>query len=45
MEDRGYQFEGAEGSFELLMKKALNLHTKFFNLIGFRIIVEKRRGR
>ena len=43
MEDRGYQFEGAEGSFELLMKKALNLHTKFFNLIGFRIIVEKRR--
>ncbi len=43
MEDRGYQFEGAEGSFELLMKKALNLHTRFFNLIGFRIIVEKRR--
>src|SRR3989304_4186519 len=43
MEDRGYQFEGAEGSFELLMKKALNLHTKYFKLIGFRTIVEKRR--
>ncbi|MCC7202225.1 MAG: citramalate synthase [Nitrospirae bacterium] len=43
MEEQGYQFEGAEGSFELLMKKALNLHTRFYNLIGFRIIVEKRR--
>lgn len=43
MEDRGYQFEGAEGSFELLMKKAMNLHRRYFNLVGFRIIVEKRR--
>ena len=43
MEDRGYQFEGAEGSFELLMKKALSLHKRFFSLVGFRVIVEKRR--
>jgi len=43
MEDRGYQFEGAEGSFELLMKRSLGLHRRFFNLIGFRVIVEKRK--
>ena len=43
MEDRGYQFEGAEGSFELLMKRSLGLHKRFFNLIGFRVIVEKRK--
>ncbi|MDZ4384326.1 MAG: alpha-isopropylmalate synthase regulatory domain-containing protein, partial [Nitrospirota bacterium] len=40
---RGYQFEGAEGSFELLMKRSLGLHKRFFNLIGFRVIVEKRK--
>ena len=41
-ENRGFQFEGAEASFELLMKKALGLHKRFFDLIGFRVIVEKR---
>jgi len=43
MEDRGYQFEGAEGSFELLMKRTLGLHKRSFDLIGFRVIVEKRK--
>ena len=43
LENQGYQFEGAEASFELLMKKALGLHKTFFNLIGFRLIVEKRK--
>ncbi len=38
----GYQFEGAEGSLELLIKKALGIHQKYFDLIGFRIIVEKK---
>lgn len=42
MEGNGYQFEGADGSFELLMKKALGFHKSFFNLEGFRVIVEKR---
>lgn len=42
LEHAGFQFEGAEGSFELLMKKALGLHKSFFQLIGFRVIVEKR---
>ncbi|MBI1920547.1 MAG: citramalate synthase [Geobacter sp.] len=42
MEHRGYQFEGAEASFELLMKRALGTHRKFFSVIGFRVIDEKR---
>jgi len=43
LEHQGFQFEGAEASFELLLKKALGLHRKFFDLIGFRLIVEKRK--
>jgi 2-isopropylmalate synthase len=43
LENEGFQFEAAEASFELLMKKALGLHKRFFDLIGFRIIVDKRR--
>jgi 2-isopropylmalate synthase len=42
LENQGYQFEGAEGSFELLMRKAQGTHKRFFELIGFRVIVEKR---
>jgi 2-isopropylmalate synthase len=42
MEMLGYQFEGAEGSLELLVKKALGIHRKYFDLIGFRVIVEKK---
>lgn len=43
LENQGFQFEGAEASFELLMKKALGLHKRFFDLAGFRVIVEKRK--
>src|SRR5512135_1557817 len=43
LENQGFQFEGAEASFELLMKKSLGLHKKFFELMGFRLIVEKRK--
>ena len=43
LENEGFQFEGAEASFELLMKKSLGLHRRFFDLIGFRVIVEKRK--
>ncbi|MDH7499007.1 MAG: citramalate synthase [candidate division NC10 bacterium] len=42
MEEEGYQFEGAEASFELLMRKALGQYWRFFDLEGFRVIVEKR---
>ncbi|HEY5038450.1 MAG TPA: citramalate synthase, partial [bacterium] len=42
MENEGYQFEGAEASFEILLKKALGKHRNFFDLVGFRVIVENR---
>lgn len=42
LEMHGYQFEGAEGSLELLIKKKLGIHKSYFELIGFRIIVEKK---
>lgn len=42
LEHRGYQFEAAEGSFELLMKKSLGKYKKLFDLEGFRVSVEKR---
>lgn len=41
MENEGYEFEGAEGSFELLLKRELGQHAEFFALDGYRIIVEK----
>ena len=43
LENQGFQFEGAEASFELLIKKTFRLHRKFFDLIGFRVIIEKRK--
>ena len=45
LEDRGFQFEGAEASFELLMKRILGLEQRFFELKGTRVIVEKRKER
>jgi 2-isopropylmalate synthase len=42
LENLGYQFEAAEASFDLLIKKSFGLYEKVFNLEGFRIIVEKR---
>lgn len=42
-ESQGYQFEGAEGSFELLMRKAMGSHKPAFQLLGFRVIVEKKQ--
>ncbi|MBE9503524.1 MAG: citramalate synthase [Proteobacteria bacterium] len=43
LENQGFQFEGAEASFELLMRKAKGNEPKFFDLIGFRVIDEKRK--
>lgn len=42
LEHKGYHFEAAEASFELLMKKALKKYKKFFELEGFRVVVEKQ---
>ncbi|MBI5694230.1 MAG: citramalate synthase [Nitrospirae bacterium] len=40
MESLGYNYEGAEGSFELLMKKVTGKYKSFFQLEGYRVIVE-----
>lgn len=42
MENQGYYFEAADGSFELLMKKALKKYKPCFTLEGFRVSIEKR---
>jgi 2-isopropylmalate synthase len=42
LEHGGYKFEGAEASLELLMKRAMGVHKKFFDLIGFRVLAEKQ---
>jgi 2-isopropylmalate synthase len=41
LENKGYQFEAAEASFELLAKKMTGAWEEFFTLEGFRIIAEK----
>ncbi len=42
LESEGYSFESAEASFELLLKKATGSYTKLFDLLSFRVIMEKR---
>ncbi|EAT15164.1 citramalate synthase [Desulfuromonas acetoxidans] len=43
MENKGYQFEGAEASFELLMRRALGTLRHYFSVIGFRVIDTKQK--
>ena len=42
LENQGYYFEAADGSFELLMKKALKKYKPCFTLEGFKVNIEKR---
>lgn len=42
LENEGYQFEGAEASFEMLLQKAMGNLKNYFDLEAFRVIVEKR---
>jgi len=41
-EHEGYQFEAADASFELFMKRALKKYKPFFKLEGFKVNTEKR---
>lgn len=41
MENKGYQFEAAEASFELLVKKMMGTYKPFFQLERFHVTVEK----
>ena len=45
LESEGYQFEGAEGSFELLVRKVLGTYKPFFTLDRFRTIGERPSSR
>ena len=42
LENEGYQFEAADASFDLLVKKIIGSYTPFFDLIKYHINVEKR---
>ncbi|MBU1852967.1 MAG: citramalate synthase [Candidatus Omnitrophica bacterium] len=42
LENQGYYFEAADGSFELLMNKVMKKYKPFFALEGFKVIIEKR---
>ena len=44
LEKEGYQFEAAEGSFKVLLQKEFKKYKKFFDLLGFRVSVEKREN-
>jgi 2-isopropylmalate synthase len=41
LENQGFEFEGAEASFEILMNKAMGKYKNFFRLVGFRVLDEK----
>ena len=42
LENCGFQFEGADASLELLMKKAMGAHMRSFKLKGFRVNTDRR---
>ncbi|MFC1501972.1 citramalate synthase [bacterium] len=44
LENRGFQFEAAEGSFELLVKKMIGEWQEHFQLEGWRLLVEKNES-
>ena len=44
LESRGYHFEAAEASLELLIKRVMKKFKDFFDLEDFRVIMEKRKG-
>jgi 2-isopropylmalate synthase len=45
LENRGYQFEAAEASFELLLRKEIGRHHSFFDLEHYRVIVLRSADR
>jgi 2-isopropylmalate synthase len=41
-EYQGYQFEGADASFELFMKRRLKMYQPFYQLEGFKVFTERK---
>ena len=44
-EHQGYEYESAEASFEILMKKILGSYKRFFDIQSYRVIIENRDGK
>lgn len=44
LEFEGYQFEGAEASFELLARRVLHTYKPFFETVGYSITVQRHAG-
>ena len=44
LEKEGYQFEAADASFKVILEREFKKYKKFFTLLGFRVIIEKRKG-
>jgi 2-isopropylmalate synthase len=44
LEHNGFQFEGAEASFELLMQEALKKRKSYYKLLEIKVFDQKRRG-
>jgi 2-isopropylmalate synthase len=42
LENKGFQYEGAEASFELLVRKHMGDIIRFFDILSFRVLDEKR---
>lgn len=45
LEDKGFHYEAAEGSFEILVNRLTGRHKTYFKLVGFRIIIEQESDR
>lgn len=43
LENDGYQFEGAESSFELMIKRSLGKENEFFKVMDFRVWCDSKR--
>jgi 2-isopropylmalate synthase len=44
-EHRGYAFEAADASFELLVRKSAGVLPRWFDLEGYRVVIERATGR
>jgi len=44
LENRGYEFEGADASLELLMRRARGDYAQFFTVRGFKVIVNQNNN-
>jgi 2-isopropylmalate synthase len=42
LEHEGYEFEAADGSFHILVQKLLKRHKAFFNLLAYRVIMDRQ---